>query len=578
MNQINWRSVFVFILLAFSFLSCRNNEYSKLKSSTRRISSEMRYLEKNTSEVAVALGMAVPTEKIDTTVNKFAPLKQKTFIQEYNFLYDAINGNNTVDYLQSLEFDSLKMSYKREGFGQKILREDVEVYTWYPYWMGDVWKSYDFNLISTISFFTYKIDPKTGSYLNPAQIKQWRETDLLDTAAKYNTKTLLNIALEGEENQAEFLQNESLWNVTIDSLAVLLKERNADGVEIEFSGMGEESGRDFMNFVNFIRNNLDYRFISKKMFISVVIPTLPESFPSDLLELDELVDLFIVKGLDYHEVDGTTPVIAPLRNANPDGYSLDRTLREYLAMGLNPEKSILALPLYGAQWGGAWEGNEGYYSSEFEKKITLSEVKRVYESADSSYIMNSVLDEVMMTNYFFLEFPDGSSIDCWYDDSNTLSKKMDLALFRKFKGIGLWALGYDAGMDEIWQVVGEKFAGDEVFVKDPIAEIDGYPIQVALFLHKYEKLFVVTFSIMTIVLFFTLAYAFSDWRFRESILAHQLYRIIFLAVCLFVFLLIFAFFDLLEGNNWMLILIFILGAAATYFIQKYGGLIKSNKP
>lgn len=578
MNQKRWRSPIVFLLIALSVGACGKNEYSKLKSGGRRISSEMRYLEKNSSEIAVALGMAVPVEKIDTAVNQFAPINQKNFIQEYNFLYDAINGNTTVDYLQSLEFDSLKMSYKRKGFGQKILREDVEVYTWYPYWMGDVWRSYDFNLISTISFFTYKIDPANGSYLNPAQIKQWRSTDLLDTAAKYNTKTLLNIALEGDQNQIQYLQNQSLWNVTMDSLAVLLKERDADGIEIEFPGLNQANGRDFTNFINFMRNNLDYRFISKKMVISVVIPTLPASFPSDLREINELVDLFIVKGLDYHEVDGTTPVISPLRNANPDGYSLERTLKEYLNLGLNAEKSILALPLYGAQWGGAWQGEEGFYSSEFEKKITLAEVNRVYESTDSSYIMNSVLDDVMMTNYFFLEFPDGSSIDCWYDDSNTLSKKMDLALFQNFKGIGLWALGYDAGMDEIWQVVGDKFTGDEVFVKDPIAELDGYPIQLAMFMRKYEKLFLVTFSIMTLVLFFTLAFAFSDWRFRESILAKQLYRIIFLSICIFIFLLIFAFFDLLNGNNWMLILVFVFGAAASYYIQKYGGLIKSNKP
>ena len=24
---------------------------------------------------------------------------------------------------------------------KRILREDTEVYTWYPYWMGDVWKA-----------------------------------------------------------------------------------------------------------------------------------------------------------------------------------------------------------------------------------------------------------------------------------------------------------------------------------------------------------------------------------------------------------------------------------------------------
>jgi spore germination protein YaaH len=578
MTRTKVSSAFIFVLCALSFFACRNKEYAKLKSSTRRISSEMRYFERSTAGLAAAIGLGKASENVDTTEMQFAPLKQKNFIEEYDFLYDAINGEASTNYLQSFEYDTLKEQYKRQGFGEKTLREDVEVYTWYPYWMGDVWKSYDFNLISTISFFSYKIDPKTGGYLNPAQIVQWRETDLLDSAAKYNTKTLLNLALEGDQNQQDFLKNEALWNVTLDSIAVLIKERDADGIEIEFPAIAQQSASKFQDFVNFMRNNLDYRFIAKRMYLAVVIPAAVESFPIDLIKLDESVDLFIVKGLDYHEIDGNTPAIAPLRSDISNGFSLENTLIQYLEKGLSAEKSILALPLYGAQWAGSWNGEEGYYSSNFKNKVTLSEVNRVYQSKDSSYAIIPMLDEVMMTNYFFLEFPDGTSVDCWYDDSYTLSKKMDLALSRKFKGIGLWALGYDLGMDDIWNVVGNKFASDEVYVKDPIAEMDGYPIKIASFFQTYERLFVITFLILTVILFFTLALAFSDWRFRDSILARQLYRVIFLSIFICIFIIIFSYFGILEGSNWRLILLFILGAMSYYYIEKYGGLIKINKP
>jgi hypothetical protein len=183
-----------------------------------------------------------------------------------------------------------------------------------------------------------------------------------------------------------------------------------------------------------------------------------------------------------------------------------------------------------------------------------------------------------MTNYFFLEFPDGTSVESWYDDSYTLSKKMDLALFRKFKGVGLWALGYDLGLNDIWVVVEDKFASDVVYIKDPIAEMDGYPIKAASFLRKYEKFFVLTFCAITIILILSLALAFSDWRFRSSVLARQLYRIIFLSICIFIFVLIFSVFGNLEGSNWRMVLLFILGAVSSYYIEKYGGLMKVNKP
>ncbi len=577
MKNLKTKYPFLLIFVFLSFWAC-TREYSKLKSSTRRVSSELRYLESGSAAVISALGIAPPIENLDTTKNQMAPMSQKNFIQNYDFLYDMLNGKSNNSYLQSFEYDSTRSMYKREGFGQKSLRENVEVYTWYPYWMGDEWKSYDFNLISTLSFFSYKINPETGNYLNEDQIDQWRKTDLLDSAKKYGTKILLNIALEGYESNQGFLENEALWNVTLDSVTMLIKERDADGIEIDFSQIPRRNGVQFLDFVTFMRDNLDFRFISKRMVVALVIPTVPNTFPSDLKELDEFVDLFLVKGLDYHEIDGAIPAVAPMRSESSNGYSLENTLNQYLEKGLNPEKSILTLPLYGIQWAGTWDENEGFYSTEFDKKLTLTEVKRAYSSQDSSYNISSNLDENTMTNYFFLEFSDGSSIDCWYDDSFTLSKKMDLALVKKFKGIGLWALGYDMGVDEVWTVVEDKFTSDVIYVEDPIAAIEGYPIQLAAFLKKYERLFVVTFSILTIILFFTLALAFSDWRFRDTILARQLYRVIFLSVCIFLFIPIFSYFGILEGSNWRLVLLFILGALASYYIEKYAGIMKINKP
>ncbi|PRY88594.1 spore germination protein YaaH [Mongoliibacter ruber] len=571
------KSIYLIILILTPLIACKR-EYAQLKSSSRRVSSEMRFLQRSTSGLVTALGIGQSSEGMDTTLTQLTPMSQKNFINEYAFLYDALNGAPTNRYLNALEYDSIQDLYKKRSVSNRKLNEDKELYVWYPYWMGDVWKSYNFNLISTISFFTYKIDPASGSYLNPTQISQWRSTDLLDSAKNTNTKVLLNLSLEGEENQSQFLKNESLWNVLLDSVTVLLQERDADGIELEFSEITKDQSQKFLDFAIYMKDNLDFRFVTKKMNLALAVPAVPSDFSTSLRQLDEFVDLFVVKGIDYHEIDGLTPVVSPLRTDIANGYSLEKTINQYLEKGLNAKKSILALPLFGLQWSGTWESNEGYYETNFEKKITLSEVSRIYQSKDTSFVMIPTLDETTMTNYFFLEFADNTSIECWYDDAFTLSKKMDLALYRDFKGIGLWALGYDLGMNEIWNVVEEKFTSDVVFIKDPIAEIDGYPLKLAAFLQKYNYLFFVTFSVLTIFLFFALTMAFSDWRFRDTLLAKQLYRIIFLTVCMVLFIPILSYYGLFEGGNWRLVIIFILGALCSYFLQKFGGFIKINKP
>jgi spore germination protein YaaH len=577
MKNVDLKNLFLFIFISFAIVACK--EVTTLKTSARRVSSEMKVVQNNSKKFMKFLGMGDSSaQSSDTLTNPLAPINQKVFINKFNFLYDGLNGDKTNQYLHSLTYDSTTETYINQRMDQRVLREGTEVYTWYPYWMGDVWKSYDLNLISTISFFSYNIDPKTGNYMNPAQIKQWRETDLLDSAKKHNTKVLLSLALEGEGNHLEYLNNEASWNTTIDSIAVLLKERDADGIEIEFMDIPLEMDEKFLRFVASLKENLDYRFITKQMTLSLVIPAAPDKFPFDLEKLDESVDLFIVKGLDYHEEDGTVAAVAPLRNETTDGPSLENTLVTYLAKGLNPEKSILALPLYGSQWSGTFDPEEGYYTTNFERKVTLSEVSRVFQSKDSIYQITPTLDETTMTNYFFLEFQDNTSIEGWYDDSLTLSKKMDFALVNKFKGVGLWALGYDLGKNDVWEVVAEKFTGDAVYIKDPIKELDGYPLRIAAFFQIYQTIFVVTFSLITLAIVIGLVIAFSDWRFRETILASQLYSGILLSIFCLLFLLISTFFGWINNGNWGYVLSFFAGAGIYYVVRRYGGMIKINKP
>lgn len=577
MKNVDLKNLCLFVFIAFTVVACK--EVATLKSSTRQVTSELKTMQNSSKKLMGFLGVKDSSaQNSDSLANTYAPLNQKVFFNKYDFLYDALNGDKTNQYLHSLTYDSTTELYINQRMDKRVLREDTEVYTWYPYWMGDVWKSYDFNLISSISFLSYNIDPKTGSYLNPAQIKQWRETDLLDSAKIHKTKVLLSLALEGEENHLEFLKNEKSWTTTLDSITVLLKERDADGIEVEFIDIPLDLEPKFLDFVAQLKENLSYRFITKKLTLSLVIPASPDKFPFDLRKLDESVDLFIVKGLDYHEEDGTVAAVAPLRNETAGGPSLENTLLTYLDRGLNAEKSILALPLYGSQWAGTFDPEEGFYTTNFERKVTLSEVNRVFQSKDSIYKIEPTLDETTMTQYFFLEFQDNTSIEGWYDDSLTLSKKMDYALVNKFKGVGLWALGYDLGKNEVWDVVAKKFTGNTVLIKDPIKELDGYPLRITSFFQTYKTIFVATFLLITLAIIIGLVVAFSDWRFRETILASQLYSSITLSFFCLLLIWISTIFGWLTSGNWGYVLSFFAGAGIYYLVRRYGGMIKINKP
>lgn len=193
-------------------------------------------------------------------------------------------------------------------------------------------------------------------------------------------------------------------------------------------------------------------------------------------------------------------------------------------------------------------------------------------------MIEPTLDETTMTQYFFLEFQDNTSIEGWYDDSLTLSKKMDYALVNKFKGVGLWALGYDLGENEVWDVVAKKFTGNTVLIKDPIKELDGYPLRITSFFQTYKTIFVATFLLITLAIIIGLVIAFSDWRFRETILASQLYSSITLSFFCLLLIWISTIFGWLNSGTWGYVLSFFAGAGIYYLVRRYGGMIKINKP
>ena len=71
--------------------------------------------------------------------------------------------------------------------------------------MGSAWESYPFELLSTISYFSYKLDPETGSYTNPQQMIEWRNTAMIDSAKLKKTKVLLTVSSHGYKNNNSFL-------------------------------------------------------------------------------------------------------------------------------------------------------------------------------------------------------------------------------------------------------------------------------------------------------------------------------------------------------------------------------------
>ncbi len=548
--------------------SCK--DVMQLRNSARKTKSQMRMVDRSLNRTKKQLGLDKKKSKeteTDSVGEGYAPLEQKNMLNSYGYLYDALNGKNQEITSSNFYWDSKKeVFYIKDKKYRKIL-PDKEVFGWHPYWMGDAWLSYPFELLSTISYFSYKVDPLTGSYTNPKQIEDWRTTALIDSAKVKNTKVLLTVSSHGKSNNNIFLGDRGKWSVLIDSVTRLISERDADGVDLNFEQLPYMKRERFNLFVKQFREQLDNRINGKKAILSITLPAVDSREIFDVTELQKYADLMVIMGYDYNTGNQVQGAVAPLESSEGKSISLRNTVEFYLDNSIDPNKTVLALPYYGSMWTGDL-GPSGEVESKFERKVTYREIMDLFTN---DFVRKSnirpFLDKKSMTNYFNLSYPDNSTKEVWYDDDFTLGKKFDYAISKNLRGIGVWALGYDNGYSELWDVIDDRFASKEKIITNPITDRSGFAIRFSHFLLKKKDLVItsVIFFFFSVVIGFLIT--LSDWKVRESIAKNQFHRAIFI-VLVFLFLtpLVYLINQILFlKSNWEYYVVFLLGNISFYF-------------
>ncbi len=94
-----------------------------------------------------------------------------------------------------------------------ILNTDYKTFGWHLYSKGSAYKRYDFSLLWGISYFSYMLNPTTGSYFN---IHQWKTTALIDSAKAKKCKVFLSVSNFGHKNNMVFLENPKAQETLID--------------------------------------------------------------------------------------------------------------------------------------------------------------------------------------------------------------------------------------------------------------------------------------------------------------------------------------------------------------------------
>jgi spore germination protein YaaH len=256
-------------------------------------------------------------------------------------------------------------------------------------------------------------------------------------AHQNNIKVLLMVNNAKQNSEAPpihtVLANPALRSVAINNLEAYIKNYNLDGINIDFEMV---PAGDKNNLTAFMRE-LYTRLKPQGYIVSIdVFPKTDEtndvSVAYDYAELAKYADKIVIMAYDNHGVWSGPGPIADIR-------WVENNLK-YALKFIPKQKLFLGVAGYGYDW-----STKGVESLEYGPITDLA----------TRFNANIKWDDAAKSPYFNYSGADGIAHTVWFENSESLKYKLDLANKFGIAGVALWKLGEeDPGF---WLAFKDKF-------------------------------------------------------------------------------------------------------------------------
>ncbi|MBQ20438.1 MAG: hypothetical protein CMD31_06740, partial [Flavobacteriales bacterium] len=367
-------------------------------------------------------------------------LQAQTSIHQQQLTYYNSLGNADANYYEQ-NTTAAKMQQKNQKLTCAL---NKVVYGWHPYWVGNAYQNYDWDLLSHFSFFSYEVDAATG---NANSTHGWATSAAVDAAlASGNTKVTLTVTLFS--NHATFFNNSTAQQTLITNLINLIQSRGAHGVNIDIEGLPSAYKTAFTNFMITLANQMHAAIPNSE--VSTVLYAVDWNNVFDFANMAGVVDHFIIMGYDYYWTGSTTagPNDPLYHFSTTYNYNLSRSITYYLNKGCPKNKLILGLPYYGREWPTS--------STNVPSSTTGNGVARFYNDVKTNASGNYSTVNYQYDNDSYSDiyvFNNGGPRQCFISLENSLRKRMEHINTTGIGGMGMWALGYDDGYIDLWDAI-----------------------------------------------------------------------------------------------------------------------------
>ncbi len=313
-----------------------------------------------------------------------------------------------------------------------VYRPRHTVYGYLPYWSTNP-SDLSFSGLSHLAYFGVELNAD-GSL---SYTSRWHNvaSTLVSRAHNEDVKVHLCLISFSDNVNNTVLPSASLRSTAIQNIVSLVEQYGADGVNIDIEGMDAARRQDLNAFIQELSLEVDE--------IVIATPAIDWSNAYDYATLSSYSDLFIM-GYDYHWSGGDPGPVDPLFGGSPWGpYALDWSVDDYLSLGVNPDRIILGLPLYGRSWDTIDDSVPGA-SAGSSSSIMMT------EAIDLATTEGSLFDVITESPYILY-----SNEQIWFPSVASVESRILWAQDQSLQGVGFWALGYENGTTAFWEMMEE---------------------------------------------------------------------------------------------------------------------------
>lgn len=309
------------------------------------------------------------------------------------------------------------------------------VYGWFPYWQpAAALELVDASMVTHVAWFACDVDTATGRL---ADVQRWRECPAIPWAQQHGIAIDLTITCFGQESNRALLANAEKRAACIASIAQAIADVPDCGVNIDFESVPQQMRNQLVLF------SRELRLALQTQRLSICLPAVDWSSSFDMRQLHNIYDLHIVMGYDYSWSGSTIAgPVAPLRG---EPYNVERSMKAYVADGIEPTKLVMGMPLYGYSW---------VVDNDLRKAPVVPGTRATAITAfNIAGIPGFDLrqHDVATVSAWTTGSNGGRLQQTWWDDSLTRIEKLRHVQEQRYGGVALWALGYDRGLATVWQ-------------------------------------------------------------------------------------------------------------------------------